>query len=156
MTVSLIRRSRAQLASAASGSGALVGTLATADRLPWLEDHQAASAAAAGTRPAPDRLGSGIALREVSFTYPGTERTVLSRLSLDLRRGSTVALVGENGSGKTTLVKLLLGMYAPSAGTITVDDVTLSALSSASWRARCSAAFQDFARFALPAVSRWS
>jgi len=153
MTVSLIRRSRTRLASAASGSGALVGTLATADRLLWLEDHQAAAAAAAGSVPAPDRLASGISLREVSFTYPGTERTVLDRLCLDLRRGSTVAVVGENGSGKTTLVKLLLGMYAPTAGIIMVDDVPLPDLSPQSWRARCSAAFQDFARFALPAVS---
>jgi len=153
MTVSLIRQSRTQLASAASGSGALVGTLATADRLLWLEGHQAAAAAAAGTLPAPDQLGSGIALREVSFTYPGTKRPVLDRLSIDLPRGSTVALVGENGSGKSTLVKLLLGMYTPSSGAVTVDDVPLSALSPQSWRARCSAAFQDFARFALPAVS---
>jgi ATP-binding cassette subfamily B protein len=153
MTVSLIRRSRARLASAASGSGALVATLATADRLLWLEGHQAAAAAAAGTVPAPDQLVSGISLREVSFTYPGTERTVLDRLSIDLPRGCTVAVVGENGSGKTTLVKLLLGMYAPSAGTIMVDDVPLPALSPQSWRARCSAAFQDFSRFALPAVS---
>jgi ATP-binding cassette subfamily B protein len=153
MTVSLIRRSRAQLASAASGSGALVETLATADRLLWLEDHYAASLAAAGTRPAPGRLASGIALRDVAFSYPGTERAVLSRLTLTIPAGTPVALVGENGSGKTTLVKLLLGMYPPSSGMIAVDDVPLAEISPAAWRSVCSAAFQDYARFALPAVS---
>jgi ATP-binding cassette, subfamily B, bacterial len=153
MTVSLIRRSRTQLSSAAAGSGALVATLATADRLLWLEDHHAAALAAAGTLPAPGQIAHGIALRDVSFTYPGTDRPVLRGLSLELPAGSTVAVVGENGSGKTTLVKLLLGMYAPAAGTILVDDLPLASLSPSSWRSRCSAAFQDFSRFCLPAVS---
>lgn len=152
MTVSLIRRSRTQLASAASGSGALVGTLATADRLLWLQDHHAAATAAAGERPAPGRLTSGITVRDLSFRYPGTERTVLTDVSLFLPAGATVAVVGENGSGKTTLVKLLLGMYQPSAGSILADDVPLASIAPASWLDRCTAAFQDFSRFALPAV----
>jgi ATP-binding cassette subfamily B protein len=152
MTVSLIRRSRSQLASAASGSGALLGTLATADRLLWLEDHYAAAVAAAGTEQAPARLRSGIAVRDLSFSYPGTQRSVLSSLSLDLPAGATVAIVGENGSGKTTLVKLLLGFYQPTSGAIEVDGVPLSSISYESWRSRCTAAFQDFSRFSLPAV----
>jgi ATP-binding cassette, subfamily B, bacterial len=152
MTVSLIRRSRAQLASTASVSASMIATLATADRLLWLEDHHAAAVAAAGTEPAPGRLTSGIVLRDMSFTYPGTERPVLSALSLTLPAGATVAVVGENGSGKTTLVKLLLGMYTPTTGTIEVDGVPLTAIDHESWRERCTAAFQDFARFSLPAV----
>ncbi|HEY0935837.1 MAG TPA: ABC transporter ATP-binding protein [Trebonia sp.] len=152
MTVSLIRRSRAQLASAASGSAGMIATLATADRLLWLEDHHAAAVAAAGTSPAPDRLSSGISLRNLSFAYPGTQRAVLSALDLTLPAGATVAIVGENGSGKTTLVKLLLGLYRPTSGAITVDDVPLASIAPESWRSRCTAAFQDFARFSLPAV----
>ena len=152
MTVSLIRRSRAQLASAASGSGALVSTLATADRLLWLQDHHAASVAAAGTEPAPARLGSGIAVRGLSFCYPATERPVLTDISLFLPAGATVAVVGENGSGKTTLVKLLLGLYEPASGSILVDDVPLASIAPSAWRERCTGAFQDFSRFSLPAV----
>jgi ATP-binding cassette subfamily B protein len=152
MSVSLIRRSRAQLASTASASAGMIATLATADRLLWLEDHHAAAVAAAGTEPAPARLTSGIVLRDLSFTYPGTERPVLSSLSLTLPAGATVAVVGENGSGKTTLVKLLLGMYQPTSGTIEVDGVPLTSIAHDSWRSRCTAAFQDFARFSLPAV----
>lgn len=153
MTVSLIRRSRTQLASAAANSGNLVNTLATVDRLFWLEDHAAAELAAAGTEPAPLRLRSAITLRDLTFSYPGTERSVLTALSLALPAGSTIAVVGENGSGKTTLVKLLLGMYAPTSGEILVDDVPLASIEPSAWRERCTAAFQDFARFNLPAVS---
>jgi ATP-binding cassette subfamily B protein len=152
MTVSLIRRSRAQLATAASGSAGMISTLATADRLLWLEDHHAAAAAASGTAPAPPRLTSGIEIRDLSFRYPGTERTVLSSLTLTLPAGATVAIVGENGSGKTTLVKLLLGLYKPTSGSILADGVPLASIAHDSWRERCTAAFQDFGRFALPAV----
>jgi ATP-binding cassette subfamily B protein len=111
MTVSLIRRSRGQLASAASGYSGMISTLATADRLLWLEDQYADSVAVAGKNQAPARLGSGITVRDLSFVYPGTERTVLSSLSLFLPAGATVPVVGKNGSGKTTLVKSPLGMY---------------------------------------------
>jgi ATP-binding cassette, subfamily B, bacterial len=152
MTVSLIRRSRAQLASAASGSAGMISTLATADRLLWLEDHHNAATAAAGSAEAPARLATGITIRDLSFQYPGTDRLVLSGLNLTLPPGATVAVVGENGSGKTTLVKLLLGLYQPTSGAILADGVPLTSIAHDSWRSRCTAAFQDFARFSLPAV----
>src|SRR6201999_1471255 len=152
MTVSLIRRSRSTLSTAAAGSGALVSTLATADRLFWLQDHAAEQAARAGAGQPPGRLRHGITLQDVTFGYPGTERAALSSLTVALPAGSTVALVGENGSGKTTLVKLLLGMYQPDQGRIEVDGVPLTALDPEAWRDRCTAAFQDFARFNLAAV----
>jgi ATP-binding cassette subfamily B protein len=152
MAVSLIRRSRTQLAAAAQTSGALVSTLATADRLFWLEDHAAAEASKSGSAPAPDVLREGIEVRGVSFAYPGTDRMVIDDLSLRLPAGSTVAVVGENGSGKTTLIKLLLGMYRPDSGQILVDGMSLNSIDPGSWRRRCTAAFQDYARFNLRAV----
>jgi len=152
MTVSLIRRSRAQLATTASASAGMIATLSTADRLLWLEDHYSAAIAAAGTEEAPSQLRSAITIRDLSFAYPGTERSVLSALNLTFPAGATVAIVGENGSGKTTLVKLLLGMYRPTSGAILIDDVPLASIAHESWRSRCTAAFQDFARFSLPAV----
>jgi ATP-binding cassette subfamily B protein len=91
-------------------------------------------------------------LRGVRFGYPGTDRTVLDDVDLAIPAGSTVAVVGENGSGKTTLVKLLLGMYRPDAGTITVDGVPLTAIAPDAWSARCTAAFQDFSRLHLTAT----
>ena len=152
MAVSLIRRSRNQLASSAQSSGAFINTLATADRLFWLEDFAAEEAARAGNARPPARLGEGLRLENVSFAYPGTERMVLQDLDLTVPAGSTIALVGENGSGKSTLVKLLIGLYRPADGEIRFDGEPLSSFDPESWRERGTAAFQDFARFQLPAV----
>jgi ATP-binding cassette subfamily B protein len=97
----------------------------------------------------PVRLERGIRLEGVTFAYPGSDGTVLGPLHLELPAGASVALVGENGAGKTTLVKLLCGMYAPTAGRILVDGVDLATLPVARWRSRVTAAFQDFVRFQL-------
>ncbi|WP_420118385.1 ABC transporter ATP-binding protein [Micromonospora sp.] len=99
----------------------------------------------------PARLLEGIRLRQVSFTYPGAAKPVLRDVDLLLPAGSTVAVVGENGAGKTTLVKLLNRFYEPDRGAILVDGVDLRHLDLAAWRARTTAAFQDYARPELTA-----
>jgi ATP-binding cassette subfamily B protein len=122
----------------------------TAERYLWLVDaSDAAVKAASGRARPPARLARGIRLEEVSFTYEGHERPVLAGLSADLPAGKVVALVGENGSGKSTLVKLLCGLYPPSAGQILIDGVDLQALDLRAWRARVGAAFQDYSNFEL-------
>jgi ATP-binding cassette, subfamily B, bacterial len=115
-------------------------------RLAWLEDYAAALTEHADT-PAPERLVDGIRLEHVSFAYPGTTRRVLDDVSLELKRGSVVAIVGENGAGKSTLVKLLARMYQPDQGRILVDGVDLARIRADDWRERVSGAFQDFFRF---------
>ena len=59
-----------------------------------------------------------LSLDQVSFSYAGTEREILSQVSLQIMPGEVVALVGASGSGKTTLAKLVLGLYPPTAGVI--------------------------------------
>src|SRR4029077_18506728 len=59
----------------------------------------------------------------VSFRYPGHDERALADVSLTLRRGQVIALVGENGSGKSTLAKLLTGLYLPEVGTVAWDGV---------------------------------
>ena len=114
----------------------------------WLRDYVAAERAKrTGTRPSPAALREGITLDRVCFTYPGTGRPALHEVSARLPAGTVVAIVGEYGSGKTTLVKLLAKLYQPDSGTIRVDGVDLAELETAGWRARMSAAFQDFGRF---------
>lgn len=115
-------------------------------RLMWLEDYAAALDEHATGTP-PDALHTGIRFEDVSFRYPGTDRLALEHVDVTLPAGAVVAIVGENGAGKSTLVKLLAGMYRPTAGRITVDGVDLASFPSAAWRRRLSGAFQDFFRF---------
>jgi ATP-binding cassette, subfamily B, bacterial len=147
--VTLMRRAQTQISRSTDTAGSFATSLGAARDLVWLEDRAAALASAGATRPAPLRLQRGIELRGLEFAYPEGERTVLGPLDLSLSAGATVALVGENGAGKTTLVKLLCGMYAPTAGRILVDGVDLAQIDASAWRERLSAAFQDFVRFQL-------
>ena len=57
-----------------------------------------------------------IEARHVSFTYPRGDRMILRDVSLLLRRGAVVGLLGPNGCGKTTLLRLLSGMLTPQTG----------------------------------------
>ncbi|MGP4023329.1 ABC transporter ATP-binding protein [Actinomadura sp. 3N407] len=75
--------------------------------------------------PLGDHFGR-IRVRDVTFTYPGAEAPSLNGISLDVRKGEVVALVGENGSGKTTLAKIMAGLYDPDEGEVLWDDVPLT------------------------------
>ena len=83
----------------------------------------------------------------VSFSYPGGSAPVLDDLTVTLRPGETVAIVGANGAGKTTFVKLLAGLYQPTAGRITIDGADPRTA-----RPPIAALFQDFVRY--PATLR--
>ncbi|HET6985778.1 MAG TPA: ABC transporter ATP-binding protein [Kribbella sp.] len=120
-------------------------------RYHWLREYAKDNAWQSSTTPAPARLASGIELRNVGFSYPGSDSAVLSAIDLSLPAGSAVALVGENGAGKTTLVKLLARMYDPTTGRILVDGVDLTTISPDAWRSQLSAGFQDFVKFELTA-----
>jgi ATP-binding cassette, subfamily B, bacterial len=90
-------------------------------------------------------------LDQVGFTYPSRTEPSLMDVSLTLRRGEVIALVGENGSGKTTLTKLLAGLYRPSQGVIRWDGTDLSGFDLAPLREHTTVIFQDFARYFLTA-----
>ena len=65
---------------------------------------------------------------DVSFRYRGAAEDALDHISFGARLGDTIAFVGPSGSGKSTLVKLLVGLYAPTGGVITIDDVPINEL----------------------------
>ena len=87
--------------------------------------------------------------REVTFTYPGSERDAVSGVDLAVDQGTTLALVGANGAGKTTLAKLLLGLYVPSAGQVTRRGVDTRDASKNEVRANTSAVFQNYQRYQM-------
>ena len=89
----------------------------------------------------------GLRFEHVGFCYPGSDRPALKDVSLHVKPGSTLALVGENGSGKTTLIKLLARLYQPTAGRILLDGRDLREWDEQRLRARIGVIFQDFARY---------
>ena len=97
-----------------------------------------------GTNP-----GDGVRFENVSFSYPGEARAALHNVSLHLKPGSSLALVGENGSGKTTLIKLLTRLYAPTSGRVLLDGLDLQQWDADALRTRVGVIFQDFARYQM-------
>lgn len=88
-----------------------------------------------------------IEFRDVSYTYPETDSEALSRVSVNIAPGETVALVGESGSGKTTLANLLPRFYQLESGSIFYDDVDINELSLLSLRRNISYVSQDLVLF---------
>ncbi|MDQ3569700.1 MAG: ABC transporter ATP-binding protein/permease [Actinomycetota bacterium] len=87
----------------------------------------------------------------LTFTYPGAGKPAVEDVSMEIRAGEIVALVGENGSGKTTLAKLLAHLYRPSKGSILWDGVDTASFDPLRVRCSISVIFQDFVRYLLPA-----
>ena len=84
-----------------------------------------------------------IQLRDVSFSYSGSEESVLSNVDLTIPVGSRIALVGRTGSGKTTLAHLLLGLFRPSSGDLTLDGLPLNEEELPAWQGNCALVPQD-------------
>ena len=102
----------------------------------------------ADTKPSlPLSMDKSITVSNVKFHYPGSETLVLKGLSLDIKRGQHVAIVGENGAGKTTLVKLLTGLYQPTSGEILIDGRNLSEVNMADWHRQLAVLSQSFIRY---------
>ena len=95
------------------------------------------------------KLPATIRFENVSFHYPNNEQTVLSDVSLTIKQGQHVAIVGENGAGKSTFVKLLLGLYKPTTGTVYVDDTNLAQVSSDDWHKYLGVLTQDSNRYSF-------
>lgn len=91
----------------------------------------------------------GVRFERVGFRYPDAPRPALEDVSLHLRPGTSLALVGENGSGKTTLIKLLTRLYEPTSGRITLDGLDLREWDRDALRERVGVIFQDFARYQM-------
>ncbi len=101
--------------------------------------------------PAPRPIKRGFEFRDVSFTYPGTNRTVLRNFTFTLSPGERIALIGENGQGKTTVVKLITRLYDPTEGQILLDGVDLRDYKLEDLHREIGVIFQDFVRYEMTA-----
>jgi ATP-binding cassette subfamily B protein len=113
------------------------------DLLPEVEGRRPDGAAPAGF--------SRLVVDHLTFAYPGCDRLALDDVSLDIRAGEVVALVGENGSGKTTLAKLLCNLYAPTSGRILWDGVDVAGCDPALLGRHVAVIFQDFVQYFMAA-----
>ncbi|MDR0731354.1 MAG: ABC transporter ATP-binding protein/permease [Treponema sp.] len=91
----------------------------------------------------------GLRFDNVSFSYVGVREKALDRITLEIKGGETIAIVGANGSGKTTFSKLLLGLYTPDEVAVTIDGVDTAGVSRSSVTRGMSAIFQKFQRYKM-------
>jgi len=91
--------------------------------------------------------GDGVRFENVTFTYPDAPRPAINDITLHLKPGRKLALVGHNGSGKTTLIKLLTRLYTPDAGRILLDGRPLGEWDIGALRERIGVIFQDFVKY---------
>lgn len=90
-----------------------------------------------------------IVLENVSFRYEGSDIDVLKNVSIKIGKGEKIALVGHNGAGKTTLTKLLLRLYDPTEGRITLNGEEIRSLNLDSYRDMYATVLQDYRHFSM-------
>ena len=147
MYLLLFRQGQGAVAAGLSAVGGLYeDNLYLSTLYDYLETPVAEHGGSASAGPKPT---DGVRFEHVSFSYPGETQPALVDISLHLKPGTSLALVGENGSGKTTLIKLLTRLYEPTGGRILIDGRDLREWDEASLRERVGVIFQDFARYQM-------
>ena len=99
-----------------------------------------------GTVELKDVIGD-VRFDHVSFNYLSSDKPVLSDVSIDIKAGTTVALVGASGSGKSTIASLLLRFHSPSSGQISIDGKPLESVTLESLRANTAIVTQEIVLF---------
>lgn len=166
LLVWLIVHGHLSLASAGAAAGAVVllggqmhgfgsGSASMYENALYMQDFanfvQRWPAQSVAAQPDPLPAFSRLQVRGVCFSYPSRETRALDAVSMEIRKGEVIALVGENGSGKTTLAKVLAGLYEPAAGEILWDGEPLSPSQAERLRRTTAAIFQEYARYMLSA-----
>jgi len=90
-----------------------------------------------------------IELKDVSFSYPGSKKDVISKVSIKFHSEEVIAIVGENGAGKSTLVKLISGIYLPNKGSVYFNGEDTRGLDRKTLMSNISSVFQDYQRYKM-------
>lgn len=83
----------------------------------------------------PIKFEGSIRLKNIDFRYPGHNLLALSNISLEIRKGARVGIVGKTGSGKSTLLDIIMGLLTPTSGTLEVDGTRITARNNRAWQA---------------------
>lgn len=147
MYLAVFKQAQSSVSSSLSAiSGMYEDNLYLSNLYEYLEQETLQTGGTAQRGPDPS---DGLRFENVSFNYPGSEQPALRNVSLHLKPGTSLALVGENGSGKTTLIKLLARLYEPSSGRILLDGLDLREWDEQALRRRIGVIFQDFMRYQM-------
>lgn len=90
-----------------------------------------------------DKVEGGIEFKGVTFTYPGATETTLKNVSLTIKPGEKVAILGRVGSGKSTIARMILGLYPPETGLVMVDGTEVRQLDMPTLRKHIGCVMQD-------------
>jgi len=125
----------------------LVGIMYIAQDIPYMQEFFYLEDLEREPKHTGEKLPSGsISIKNVNFAYPNATNDVLKNISIEIKDGEKIAIVGENGSGKSTLINLLCGMHTPREGQIYVGGVDVGQ-NPAAIRGSVSVVFQDFAQY---------
>jgi len=93
-----------------------------------------------------------IEFRNVTFTYPKTNKIILDDVSFKINKGEKISIVGLNGAGKTTIIKLLCRFYKPDSGQILINGIDIWSIDYLSYLKQLAIVFQDFKIFAFSII----
>ena len=113
-----------------------------AEKFRKLLDYEPVIEVADGLTPAKE--AGSLVLSNVSFRYPNTDKDTLKDISIEIKPGEKIAIVGENGAGKTTFVKLLMRLYDVTDGSIQYNGHDIREYNTVKYRKKISAVFQDY------------
>lgn len=91
----------------------------------------------------PFKFEKALEIKEVSFSYPETDRAVLTNIDFPIQKGEMVGIIGPSGVGKTTLVDILLRLLKPQKGKVLIDDVDIDSIDLNSWHKNIGYVSQD-------------
>lgn len=135
---------------ALSTANNLVSSLSSIDEdLANLKDYELFMALPVHSEHAPPLLGppKEVELKDIRFTYTGSDIEVIRGISMTIREGQHIAIVGENGAGKSTLIRILAGLYRPDSGQVMLDGVDLAAVDVTSWHRHLAVLSQEFLKY---------
>lgn len=147
MYVMLFRQGQAAVTASMGAIGGMYeDNLYLSTLYEYLEVEVEPSKGTAVSGPDPE---AGVVFENVEFRYPGSDKVAVTGINLQIKRGMSLAMVGENGSGKTTLIKLLTRLYKPTYGRVLLDGRDLQEWDTTVLRRRIGVIFQDFVRYQL-------
>ncbi|MBO6934247.1 MAG: ABC transporter ATP-binding protein [Deltaproteobacteria bacterium] len=147
MYLLVFKQGQAALTTALSSIGGMYEDNLYLSNLYEFLEHE--SDAIGGTATEGTKPGDGLRLENVGFSYPGATAPAVEGIDLHVAPGTKLALVGSNGAGKTTLIKLIAGLYRPTAGRVLFDGRPLDEWEPNTLRQKIGVIFQDFVRYQL-------